>query len=264
MTLDYLAHLREDSARFALVLSDAPADGQVPSCPDWRTDDLLWHLGEVQHFWGVVVRDRMTDPQGYEEPVRPRDRAGLLAFFDEATTTLQTTLADTDPAEPRYTWAEDKTAGFIIRRQAHEALIHRIDAELTADVARAPVAPDLAGDGVDEALRVMFGGCPPWATLEPAPDSTVRIRTTDSGQSWLVTIASFRGTSPAGNVYDAEPTVEVADHDDGSTAAAATVEGSAADLDCWLWGRPTIGEVERDGSEAVLGALQKVVSAGIE
>lgn len=263
MTLDYLGHLRADSARFAAVLRDAPADAPVPSCPEWRADDLLWHLGEVQHFWGVVVRDSLTDPKGYVEPVRPRDRAGLLAFFDEATTLLQDALAATDPAERRWTWSQDRTAGFIRRRQAHEALVHRIDAELAADVARAPVDAALASDGVDEALRVMFAGAPDWATTTTDPDAVVRIRTTDTARSWLVTVASFSGTSPSGTVYDAEPTLEVADTDDGRPAAAS-VEGTAADADCWLWGRPTIGEVERDGSEQVLGRLQEVVSAGIE
>ena len=263
MTLDYLAHLREDSARFVAVLRNAPGDAQVPSCPEWRTDDLLWHLGEVQHFWGVIVRDGMLDPDAYVEPVRPVGRAALLAFFEEATATLQTALAGADPSERRWTWSEDQTVGFIRRRQAHEALVHRIDAELTADLPRAAVEPALAGDGVDEALRVMFGGCPPWATMTVDASSTVRVRATDTGGSWLVRVASFTGTSPAGNVYDGEPTIEVADVDEGGDAAA-TVEGTAADLDCWLWGRPTIGEVERDGAEDVLAGFQEVISQGIE
>ncbi|WP_238993563.1 hypothetical protein [Nocardioides caldifontis] len=64
-------------------------------------------------------------------------------------------------------WAEDRTVGYIRRRQAHEALIHRLDAELTAGTVTA-LDPTLASDGVDEALDVMFGGCPPWGSFEPA------------------------------------------------------------------------------------------------
>ena len=196
MTLDYLSHLREDSARFVAVLRDAPVDGPVPSCPDWQSDDLLWHLGEVQWFWGTIVRDAVTDPDGLQHPDRPADREGLLAFFDEASTGLQAALADTDPAEHRWTWSEDQTAGFIRRRQAHEALIHRVDAELTADVQHAPIAPELATDGVDEALRVMFAGCPPWGRVDPEPGATLRVRTTDTEHTWLVTLATFSGTAP--------------------------------------------------------------------
>lgn len=263
MPLDYLAHLRVDSARFADVLRDAPADGAVPTCPEWQSDDLLWHLSEVQWFWGTVVREAVPDPSGIQHPERPAERAALLSFFDDASTTLQTALAATEPGERRWTWSEDQTAGFIRRRQAHEALIHRIDAELTADVPRAPVDPQLAADGVDEALRVMFGGAPAWGRIDLDPDATVRLRALDTGHTWLVTIGAFSGTDPDGKVYTDEPALGVADVDD-ERATAATVEGIAADLDCWLWGRPTAGSLDKGGDETVLARFQAVVSEGIE
>ena len=263
MTLDYLAHLREDSARFAAVLRDAPADGQVPTCPDWLADDLLWHLGEVQWFWGTVVQDAVSDPSQLEHPERPSDREGLLGFFDDATKKLLTALADTDPSDHRWTWSTDQTAGFISRRQAHEALIHRVDAELTADVQRAPVDPELASDGVDEALRVMFGGWPSWGRIAAEHGRTLRVRTTDTGRTWVVTLATFNGTAPGGRTYTDEPAVVVAEEDRGEPAAA-TVEGTAADLDCWLWGRPTIGALTRTGEESVHERFQEIVSEGID
>jgi uncharacterized protein (TIGR03083 family) len=266
MTLDYLAHLRENSARFAAVIREAPADGQVPSCPDWRSDDLLWHLAEVQWFWGTVVHEAVEDPGGIEHPHRPQDRAALLAFFDDATRLLQSALAATDPAERRWTWSEDQTAGFILRRQAHEALVHRLDAELTADVPRASMDPALCSDGVDEALRVMFGGAPSWARVELDPTATLRLRAVDTGQEWLVTLGTFSGTSPdSGKVYDGSPVVEVADGSgDGAGNAAATVTGTAADLDCWLWGRPATGELERTGDEDVHARFQAILDEGID
>lgn len=263
MTIDYVAHLRASSARFVTVLAEAPSDVQVPTCPDWRTDDLLWHLAEVQWFWGRVVERAVDDPDQLTPPRRPADRAGLVEFFEEATALLQRTLAETDPAEWRWTWSEDQTAGFIRRRQAHESLIHRIDAELTADVERAHVDADLATDGVDEALRIMFGGAPSWARVRALSGHTVRVRTTDTGSSWHVTLARLDGTSPDGETYADEPALVVADQDDGDRVAA-TVEGAAADLDCWLWGRPTSGALHRTGEEAVHSALQDIVSQGVD
>ena len=57
---------------------------RVPSCPDWRADDLLWHLGEVQHWWTwMVTQPARRDPTTTTEPERPGDHAGLLAFYDE-------------------------------------------------------------------------------------------------------------------------------------------------------------------------------------
>jgi len=263
MTLDYLPPLRETSARFAAVLRDAPADVAVPTCPDWRTDDLLWHLAEVQWFWGTVVREAVTEPDQLEHPARPADRAGLLRFFDRASADLQAALARTDPEEHRWTWSADQTAGFIRRRQAHEALIHRVDAELTADVERAPVDPALAADGVDEALRVMFGGAPPWAEVQLRASDSVRVRATDTGRSWTVTLGTLSGRSPQGDVYTAEPVLEVAGADHGGVVAA-TVEGAAADLDCWLWGRPAVGALVRTGDEQVHRTLQDIVAQGVD
>ncbi len=261
MALDYLAHIRDESARFAEAMRDAPADAQVPTCPDWRSDDLLWHLAGVQWFWGRIVRDAVQDPESLAEPERPGDRAGLLRFFHEATELLQESLAATPPEEPRWTWAPDKTAGFILRRQAHEALVHRVDAELTADVERLPMDPVLSGDGVDEALRVMFGGCPPWGHIEPEAGSTLRIRATDTGASWLVTLSRFTGTDPDGTSHD-EPDITIAATDTGEDTAA-TISGTAGDLDCWLWGRPTVGALDRAGDDHSHPRFLAIVAPGL-
>lgn len=259
--LDYLAHLRAESARFAEVLADAPPDAPVPSCPDWAADDLLWHLAEVQWFWGTVVREAVTDPSDLKHPDRPGDRAGLLAFFDASSAELQRALAETDPGATRWTWSKEQTAGFIRRRQAHEALVHRVDAELAADAVRAPMDAGLCTDGVEETLRIMYGGCPDWGRITPEEGSTLRIETTDTGATWLVTMARFTGTDPDGTSYD-EPDIAIADRDDGRPALA-TVRGSAADLDCWLWSRPTLGEPERLGEEQIHARFQKILDQGI-
>jgi hypothetical protein len=80
--LDYVGHLTRESARFADVLREVPPGARVPCCPDWDADDLLWHLGEVQWFWGTVVREQVNGPQADAlKPPRPADRAGLLAFY---------------------------------------------------------------------------------------------------------------------------------------------------------------------------------------
>ena len=261
MTPDYHAHIRDESARFVEVLRDAPPQAEVPSCPGWRSDDLLWHLAGVQWFWGHVVRGAVQDPSSMEEPQRPDDRPGLLRFFAEATQVLQESLAATSPEEPRWTWAPDKTAGFILRRQAHEALVHRVDAELTADVERHPMDPSLATDGVEEALRVMYGGCPPWGRIEPEAGATLRVRAVDTGATWLVTLSRFTGIDPDGTSHD-EPDITIAASDTGEDAAA-TVSGTAGDLDCWLWGRPALGALDRAGDEQIHSRFQEIVSQGL-
>jgi uncharacterized protein (TIGR03083 family) len=261
-SLDYLAHLERESARFLVTLQGAAPDTPVPTCPEWTADDLLWHLAEVQWFWGEIVRTGTDDPDSYEEPARPDDRAGLEEFYRAASGALLAALAAAEPEDPAWTWASDRTVGFIRRRQAHEALVHRLDAELTAG-ARTAMDPLLSCDGVDEVLRVMFGGVPDWATYTPDAGSSLRIDVTDMPHTWLVSLGRMRGTSPAsGTTYD-KTVLEVADRDDGREVAA-TISGKAADLDCVLWNRPPAGTVTRSGNEEVLGAFDALVAEGVQ
>ncbi|HWF80719.1 MAG TPA: hypothetical protein VN695_09050, partial [Streptosporangiaceae bacterium] len=53
--------------------------------PGWNADDLLWHLGEVQWFWGTIVRDRVdVDEAEKMKPPRPANRPGLEEFYQSA------------------------------------------------------------------------------------------------------------------------------------------------------------------------------------
>jgi uncharacterized protein (TIGR03083 family) len=265
VTLDYLPHLAADSARFrAAILLTEPTD-RVPTCPDWAADDLLWHLAEVQWFWGTIADQRLQDPEASEgqKPERPASREGLLAFFDESTELLQRALRETAPEVEVWTWANDHSIGFIRRRQAHEALIHRLDAELTAGE-RTPLDPELAEDGVDEVLRVMYGGEPDWGTFTADPARTVSVEVAGSGRAWVATLGRFTGTSPDGETtYEDEPDMRIAP-DDGGGQAGAAFSGSAADLDCWLWNRPLVGDIARDGDADTLAAFEQTIASGID
>lgn len=260
--LDYLDHLARESARFSAALRDAPADARVPTCPDWDAVDLLWHLARVQWFWGEVVRRGITEGADADqlEPERPADREAIQHYFDEASRNLGEALA-APPETPAWTWADEQTVGFIRRRQAHEALIHRLDAELTAGN-RTPMDTALSNDGVDEVLRVMYGGVPPWGEFTAAPEKTVRLQATDTGATWFITLGRFVGTDPGDDSAVDEPDIRVADTDSGNPAAA-TVSGTAADLDCWLWHRPALGEIERTGDRSVLADFDATVSSPI-
>src|ERR1700742_26107 len=96
MPIDFESHIHSESARFADVLAGAAPDARVPSCPDWTAADLLWHLGEVQLFWGTIVAERLDDPEAAEhiKPVRPSDYDELHRWFVESSARLQDALAD--------------------------------------------------------------------------------------------------------------------------------------------------------------------------
>ncbi|HEX9065185.1 MAG TPA: maleylpyruvate isomerase N-terminal domain-containing protein [Streptosporangiaceae bacterium] len=267
-TLDYLGHLARESALFGHAIDSAAQNAPVPTCPQWTADDLLWHLGEVQWFWGTIVRER-TDAAGAEaaKPPRPDGRAALMDFYLSASTALGSALAAASPDDPAWTWADDKTVGFIIRRQAHEALIHRVDAELTAGQPRSLMDPGLAADGVDEVLRVMYGGdLPAWGSFAPGRTGSVAVVADDAATAWLAEFGQFTGTDPGdGKSYD-QPGIKVtvADPDAAAvTGAAALIRGDGDDLDCWLWRRPVRVALDRSGDPAALAALDALLAAGI-
>ncbi|PWJ25545.1 uncharacterized protein (TIGR03083 family) [Branchiibius hedensis] len=266
MAIDYVATVREQSGRFLSVLRDTPPTTQVPSCPDWDAADLVWHLGEVQSFWENVVRRDITDEdraEGVERPERPAEYAGLLAFGEEASAQLVRTLGRYPADTQRYMWAHDPalhTVGYISRRQALEALIHRVDAELTAAVPTAPIDPALAADGVDEVVDVIRGGAiPDWASFTPAADRIVELTATDVPRRWTLQLGRFGGVTPDG--------VEVNEHGfqrvDASPDVSATVSGTSADLLLWLWNRPA-GPVDTAGDPDALRSLDYAVAEDID
>ena len=260
--LDHLRHIAAESARFRAVLRTAAPGAVVPTCPEWDAADLVWHLAEVQVFWARVVEQRCSDPEqlGGDDPERPDRYDRLLDLAERATEQLTGALEATPVTTSVWTWAEDQSAGFVLRRQAHEALIHRVDAECTVGD-RTPLDAALAADGVDEALRVMFSGAPPGTALTVDEQATVRLRTTDTAAAWVAALAHFEGPDDQGGTQ-AGPTLLVAEDDHG-LPCAATVSASAGDLDCWLWGRPPLGSVELAGDVRVLAGLRAVVDTGI-
>lgn len=251
----HLEHLRTESARFREVLAACDPAARVPACPDWDAADLLWHLAGVQAFWAEVIRTRPADVDEDSEGklARPDTYDGLLAAFDAHSADLLELLSAADPADEAWHWSSDHTVGASIRRQAHEALIHRLDAEEAAGTVT-PLDPALAADGVLEALTVMYGGCPPWGTITPT-ERVVDVHLTDTDDVLHVALARFTGTDPDGTSYD-EPDLALV----AGGEAIATVSGTAADLDAWLWHRG-MGRVDvaLEGDQAVLDELAAIL-----
>ncbi len=256
----YLHHLDEESQRFRDVLAACDLDAPVPSCPDWSARDLLDHLTGVQWHWGTVVRERITEDGELEPPPFPQEREALLAAYDDAGTALRAALRDTDPATEVWMWSEDKRVGFIARRQALEAAVHRMDAELAAGLPVTPVEPALAADGVLEVLDVMYGGCPLWGSFDPTGPSVV-VRCTDTGDEVPVVLGRFTGTSPDGTSYDeTDLSVRSATLE---TEASAVVSGTADDLLGWLWHRRGRERIELTGDDTTIAELLGLLDSSI-
>lgn len=259
---EYLGHIRAESERFLEVLTDCDPAARVPSCPDWDADDLLWHLATVQHFWCSIIHSRPAGPDDYQEPERPATHGEVAAFFRHAHEGLVAALAAADPEEPAWSWSgpDDQRVGFTFRRQAHEALIHRLDAEQAAGVVT-PLPAALAADGVLEALDVMYGGQPPWGRFDPLP-RYIEYRMTDVGSSVWAQLGTFSGTGPDGTERAEEPDQHVVAPPE--TGADVVVSGTAADLDAWLWHRLGDDVVTVDGAPDARRYVAAVLGQAID
>jgi uncharacterized protein (TIGR03083 family) len=250
----YLRHIQDESQRFRDVLADCDPGAPVPSCPDWTADDLLWHLGEVQHFWTEMVTNRPKGPDVYHQPERPGDHAGLLSFYDQQYVALVAALRTAEPTDEAWTWSQDHTVGFISRRQAHEALIHRRDAELAAG-AVTPFPAELAADGVDEVLDVMYGGCPPWGEFAPLPHY-IRVDLTDTGDRVWVQLGHFHGTDPDGITHHEDDIHVVGDP---GVEPDAVISGTAETVDARIWRRADGAETHVAGSLEIVDRFRAVI-----
>ena len=255
----YLASVAKEARRFRAVLADCDPDARVPACPDWSAADLLWHLAGVQAFWARAVRERPARPEhGGLAAEPPASYGELLAVFDRSSDALLAELTATDPGAEAWTWATDHTVGFILRRQAHEALIHRLDAEQAAgDVT--PLDPALAADGVEECLDVIFGGTPDWGRFDPLPHH-LAVDLSDTGDRVWVQLGRFTGTDPSGETHD-EPDLAVVG--DPGTEPDALVTGNAGAVDAWLWRRAADTGIRVEGDQDVYERFRRIVDQPI-
>ena len=215
----------EQGARIASVARDGPLCARVPHMRRWTLTDVVAHLGGV-HRWatGIVSARAMSGGHRRGTATGPE----LIDWFEDGLTKLVAALATADFSAscPNFSPGSDKTTGFWARRQAHETLVHRWDAEAaTGQITE--MDSTLATDGIDEMLTVFRrtrGG-------QPLPGPVV-LTATDTGRSWRVSPAPVQG-----RVEISSTEARVADK------VAATVAAPAESLLLALWGRiPIQGE----------------------
>lgn len=143
---DHLAHLRRELDLFQAALT-GDWDAPVPSCPDWTLRDLVLHTGKV-HRWA------MAKTFGTErEPKRDLTDDDLAEWFAEGAEKVHASLSAADPNAPCDGFEDPATVAFWIRRQAHEAAMHRVDAQLVSGTPD-PIPADLALDGIAEVFEL--------------------------------------------------------------------------------------------------------------
>lgn len=231
--MDFATVIETESAALAEAMRRPGAlAGRVPACPDWTGADLVRHIGEVQGFWAAVVRAGGPLPEHPEDTPGERD---VLEWYEEMRAGLVKALRETDPDRQLWAWWREggDRALEVARRQAHEALVHRWDAESILGTGSALAPPELAADGVLELCQRMLDDRQPWT----GPPGVLRLAASDTGDSWLLRL---------------DPTPVLVDS--AATEPLATVTAPASDLDLWLWRRTAAVAIE--GDAAVVDAFR--------
>jgi uncharacterized protein (TIGR03083 family) len=213
----------------------------VPTCPGWTVADLVLHTGMVHRHKTEIVRGRLLTPPRPWPPPAPA-ASELVGWYRDGLQELATVLEREDPAIPVWTWYEpDRTVGFWRRHMAHETTVHRADAE-SAHGEPAPVPADVAVDGIDELLDVMFV-----PDLEGEPvggrGESLHLHATDAEGEWLLRLLPTGAEVERG-------------HGKGDVAARAT----ASDLYLWLYGRVPVDRLEVFGDAAVPARVRELAA----
>jgi hypothetical protein len=264
--MDSSRYLESLASDFTLLRAAATADGTegaeglavpVPTCPGWTMADLIRHVGEV--YLHKTLAMRLGDFPGEQDWPAEVEALPPLALLDRAYADLAAELGRRDPESPAPSWYQpEPTVAFWMRRMAQETLIHRLDAELAAQVATgravSPVPDDIAADGVDEVLIRFLGyGSTAWpdefAALQGPRlesmdgDDTVVVET--DGASWTV-----------------RPRPEHVDVHTGTSGDVHAVVGAdPAPLLRWLWGRGGEEKVSVSGDPAWADYLRRLLVA---
>jgi uncharacterized protein (TIGR03083 family) len=232
---EYLPLLRRTNARFIEAAAAAALargwTAPVAGCPGWSLADLVWHLARVQHFWAWVVRTRAEDPVRYPEPARVPDDE-LLRYAAAWSAELETVLDGADPGQRVWTWAPRQDVGFVLRRQALEAVVHTADVELVLDDVR-PIPAAVGLDGLDEWLDVMVPAALPAGP--PAEAHPVVLRALDAAAERTL----FAGIRPF---------------------AVATLTGNAGDLLLAVWHRVGVEVLTVHGDSGQAAAMLGLVT----
>ncbi len=246
MTIDHISAIAEQNAAFTAAVSAPGAlDRQVPSCPGWTVADLVFHLGEVQAFWTLVLRAGGGLPSDADEAAAKDPGDDLLGWWRSSSAGLVEQLKGMDPTAPSWCWwnpSNSSDAAGVAWRQAHEAVVHRWDAEAAVGDVR-PIDPALAADGVDEFVaRYLVGGH--WS----GPSGVVLLRPTDVDSAWRFGCGSA-SLDPDGGPF------RLPDDHDGPPVPTTIVSGTAEQLDLLLWRRIDADPAHIDGDAALLDAF---------
>jgi uncharacterized protein (TIGR03083 family) len=244
MERDYAVGIVQREAERVLQLANsdgADLTAPVPSCPDWDFLQLVKHLGNVYNWAGTIVEGRLTAPPGPEMPRQPEGVSNMDWLSDRLDRIL---LALREVPEDAEMWnflaASPGPPAFWWRRQMHETVIHRVDAELACALPVTALEPDLAADNIAEVFELLrfaeVSGNADEGAVEPASEAK------DAADAPTALIIHLHATDLPGAEWTIDTVARTItrEHAKGDVA----IRGPAWSLARWCWSRPVGAEIE--------------------
>jgi uncharacterized protein (TIGR03083 family) len=183
--LDHPALVQRELQLFVDALRRGPQSASIEACPGWDLRRLAEHVSFV-HRWATAALLTAASPPPETIPEAPTEAKALVTWVADGGDALVEALRGTAPDAP--TWhpfPAPKTAGVWPRRQLHELVVHRWDAQHAIGDAD-PIDAVIASDGIDEYFSMML----PRRLIRDggeAPRSSLHVHCTDTAGEWLVT-----------------------------------------------------------------------------
>ncbi|GAA4784307.1 maleylpyruvate isomerase family mycothiol-dependent enzyme [Actinomycetospora chlora] len=182
---------------FANAVHAAGQEARVPSCPEWSVRDLADHLGGV-HRWCASTVSRPGEKlvrRGPTEPPMPAGDDDMSTWLLEGAAAVTQAIRAVDEDTLVGGFGRLVPVSFWARRQCHETLVHRADAEIAAGQDPLPdVDPVIAVDAIDEHLEMVVRGASRRPGLQ-GDGATLHLHATDEGLrdgagEWVVTLGA--------------------------------------------------------------------------
>jgi uncharacterized protein (TIGR03083 family) len=237
-TAEHIAALRAQGLMLADAARRAGPGTAVPTCPGWAVRDLVAHTGGVHRWATAFVAEGRTEAMGDDEKLRYYDTApgdpDLVDWYTECHAALVAALESAPPGLACWSFLPAPSpVAFWARRQAHEAAVHRVDAQTAAGRVTPPDAA-LAADGIDELLSCFLTR--PGGRLRADPARVLGVRAADTDTDWTVRIGPDK--------------VEVLHG--ACVSADCAVTGAAADVYLLLWNRAGTDRLRVEGDDSLL------------
>ncbi|MGC0422373.1 maleylpyruvate isomerase family mycothiol-dependent enzyme [Embleya sp. AB8] len=227
-------------------------DAPVPSCPGWTVADVVRH--------SVLMYTSATgqlSPEHRPQSDGESTKGDLLDTYTRAHAALVAELARREPQDAiegetldpgpvevaEGERPEPGTAGFLVRRMAREAAVHRADVEMAVGTP-GPLDAQQALDGIDEVLGVLLPAHYDGGARDGASGRTIGVHS--NRHHWRLTMQH------SGVTMSREPGF-----------ADAAVTGEPAELLLYLWGRRPGTVVSQTGDRTVLAAFRRRLAASM-